>query len=392
MIVGALSFLDVAWGEELFFRGQVASQWRYFSDDAQYKEQFNGAQLSFSFKPEFYYESDKNNHFSFVPFLRIDERDYQRTHADLREAYWLHIEDDWQLLMGINQVFWGVTESRHLVDIINQTDTIENFDGEDKLGQAMFNFSLQKDWGDIDLLVLPGFRQATWSGKRGRLRLPLTVEENETEFEAGNKEHHIDMAARYSNTIDDWDFGLYYFNGTDREARFRVNETGDHFIAQYDQIQQIGTDIQYTHDAWLLKFEGIHQEGRYDTFAAIVSGFEYTFYQVNESAVDVGLLAEYLYDGRDSDFNKAPPTLTENDLFIGTRIAWNDVNDRSVIAGVMIDLDDQSTLLSIEYEQRLDNFWSIEMEGRWFTDIDKKNTLTIFKQDSHILFNLIRYF
>ena len=51
--------------------------------------------------------------------------------------------------MGIDKVFWGVIESRHLVDYINQTDGVEDVDGEDKLGQPMINLGLQRDWGDL---------------------------------------------------------------------------------------------------------------------------------------------------------------------------------------------------------------------------------------------------
>ena len=42
-----------------------------------------------------------------------------------------------RLLVGAAKVFWGTAESRHLVDIINQTDAVEDIDEEDKLGQPM---------------------------------------------------------------------------------------------------------------------------------------------------------------------------------------------------------------------------------------------------------------
>ena len=42
---------------------------------------------------------------------------------------------------GVRRVFWGVAESNHLVDVINQTDAIENPDQEDKLGQPMLNLA-----------------------------------------------------------------------------------------------------------------------------------------------------------------------------------------------------------------------------------------------------------
>ena len=87
----------------------------------------------------------------------------------LREAYWAY--EDWsykgteiELLVGINKVFWGVTESVHLVDIVNQTDLVEDLDQEDKLGQPMVNLALQHDWGLLNIYLLPYFRERTFPG------------------------------------------------------------------------------------------------------------------------------------------------------------------------------------------------------------------------------------
>ncbi|MDD7885073.1 hypothetical protein [Flavivirga sp. 57AJ16] len=42
-----------------------------------------------------------------------------------------------------------MTESNHLVDIINQTDAVETFDGEEKLGQPM----VQLSWGTDNIIL-----------------------------------------------------------------------------------------------------------------------------------------------------------------------------------------------------------------------------------------------
>ena len=84
---------------------------------------------------------------SIVGFARADSQDDERSHADLREAYWGYESDDWDVIIGVNKVFWGVTESRHLVDVINQTDLVEDIDQEDKLGQPMINIATQRNWG-----------------------------------------------------------------------------------------------------------------------------------------------------------------------------------------------------------------------------------------------------
>ena len=102
-------------------------------------------------------------------FVREDSMDDERSHADIRELSWLYYSDDWELRLGISKVFWGVAESQHLVDIINQTDAVENVDGEDKLGQPMINLTLIRDWGNVDLFVLPYLRERTFTGVNGLL-------------------------------------------------------------------------------------------------------------------------------------------------------------------------------------------------------------------------------
>ena len=74
--------------------------------------------------------------FTFVPFARWDSEDEERKHFDIRELNINHASGDWETLVGIGKVFWGVVESNHLVNIINQTDFLEGVDGEDKLGQT----------------------------------------------------------------------------------------------------------------------------------------------------------------------------------------------------------------------------------------------------------------
>ena len=63
-------------------------------------------------------------------FGRYDDNDPARTHTEVRELYYQVIGSDFEFRLGARRVFWGVTESRHLVDIINQTDFVEDIDGE----------------------------------------------------------------------------------------------------------------------------------------------------------------------------------------------------------------------------------------------------------------------
>lgn len=374
---------------ELEFSGFASYEARWFPNNAQFSEQLNGVQNSLAIEPEWIIENG-DHQFSFVPFARIDTRDNDRTHADFREAYWLYIQDEWELLVGFNREFWGVTESRHLINVLNQIDQVENIDEEDYLGQAMVNLSIQKEFGRFSFYVLPLFRERTFAGADGRLRSPLVVDEDEAEYDSGAEQWHTDLAFRYSHYVGDWDFGTSYFYGTGREPTLRLNSDGTRLIPRYDIINQLGLDIQYTNEEWLWKFEGIIREGQGDTFVATVFGFEYTFFQFLDSDADFGVLVEHLYDDRDE--TDAPVTALENDLFLGMRYTFNDIQDTSLLAGGIVDLEDESYSMRLEAERRIGDSLKIELEGQLFTNTRDDSLTAAFKKDDFIQLSISKFF
>ena len=375
---------------EFELSGFVAGEARGFPEDPQFQGQFSHFQPSGILEPELSYESDDRAHRAkLTPFLRLDAQDSERTHADLREGYWRYNADEWDVLIGVNTVFWGVTESRHLINVVNQIDQVEDVDEEDFLGQPMVNLGIQQNWGRLDLFVLPGFRERSFPGPEGRLRTELPVDEDAARYESGLKEAQVDGVLRYAHFLGDWDLGAYYFYGTGREPRLAPNAQGNRLEPFYDLIHQGGLDLQYTSEAWLWKLEALVREGQGETFGAAVGGFEYTLFQIFESDADLGLLAEYLFDDRDAD---APATTGDNDVFLGSRLALNDVQDTSILAGGIVDADDRSTALFIEAERRLGDRWKLEFESRLFVNVDAGNTLQAFEADDFIQLRLSFFF
>ena len=374
------------------FSGTVDFDIRTFPQSPAYDDQRRSSiSPSIAIKPEIVYEwNDRSDRIVFEPFLRVDMHDSERTHFDVRELYYLHLADEWDLLFGVSKVFWGVTESLHLVDIINQTDFVEDIDNEDKLGQPMLNVNWLQDWGTLSIFVLPGFRERTFPGDDARRRGPLRIDADDALYESGAEEWHVDYAVRWSHTFGNWDVGVSNFYGTSREPRLVPSWkpfNGFKLRPQYDIINQLGVDVQYTKDAWLWKLEAISRWGHGDQFFAAVGGFEYTFFGVRESDIDVGVLMELQYDGRDED-GSAPFTTADNDLFLGTRIALNDTQDTSFLLGGVIDLDDATTAMFLEASRRLTDQWFAEIEARLVLYADDTNAIQPFERDSSVTFRL----
>jgi len=154
-------------------------------------------------------------------------------------------------------------------------------------------------------------------------------------------------------------------------------------------MTQFGVDVQYTNEAWLWKLETIARDTRIDSFIAAVGGFEYTFYGVKDSSADIGVLVEYLYDGRN---DMSPPTASNNDLFVGARLALNDSDDTSVLAGIAVDLDSQELFLNIEAGRRIGDNLSVELQLRSFMNAEPSGSLFAVKQDDYLQLRLNWYY
>jgi hypothetical protein len=347
---------------------------------------------SFSFEPEFFRDMD-NGDFSFIikPFFRFDAQDDERTHFDLREFNFYFTQRDWEWRFGLGKVFWGVTESQHLVDIINQTDLVENIDGEDKLGQPMINASLTLDAGVFDFFLLPGFRERTFPGKDGRLRPPLAVATNIPEYESAAENARLDFALRWSGTVsDDWDLGLHYFNGTSREPQLisRTIDAQPTLVPRYNLIEQVGIDLQATLEEWLWKLEAIRRNGEPKDYSAAVGGFEYTFVGIHDSAINLGVLMEYHHDSR----SKKASSPFQNDIFIGSRLDLSDEQSTEILAGGVFDLDTPTRSFRIEAARRLGQNWKLSGELQIFEHIDEKNLQFSQRDDDFLSLELARHF
>ncbi len=368
--------------------GYAAFEHRQFLSDSQFTGQHQGKiNPSLIIEPELYTQTG-DNIFTLRLFGHFDSQDSERTHMDIRQLDWVHMQDDWEFQMGFSKVYWGVIESNHLVDIINQTDAVEDTDGEDKLGQPLLQYAMFNEWGNLRFFYLPYFRERTFVGDEGRLRGRLEVDESLARYTHAAKEWHPDLAVRYTHTWDEWDIGLAHFHGTSREPTIRMSNNGS-LYPLYELIDQTSLDLQYTKESWLWKLEVIGRGGQGEYFGAMSGGFEYSFYDISSTGADIGILMEYHRDGRRFD---APQTLFDNDLFIGSRIALNDISDSDLLGGMVVDLNDGSQFFTLEASRRISDNLKIEIDARFFGNIDSAQSVYDLKRDDFIQARLSYYF
>ena len=341
--------------------GELKFDNRYFFNVGLQDQKKNHS--SFSFSPEIF-KDDSNRIFHFKAKLRKDSEDSGRNLNDIQELYLINIFEDKEIKFGVSKEFWGVTETSHRVDIVNQTDFTEGFDGEEKLGQPMIKISLERSWGLLDVYALLGFRERNFSGIKGRLRLPLSINEKNSLYSSSSKNKRVDFAFRWSNYYDDLDIAISHFSGTSREPRFlpSPNEINA-LVPLYEVIDQTGLEIQYLLDSLAIKGEVISRSGHGDRYTAATYGFEFTQVGFLQTRMDLGWVVEFNHDDR----------LESSPFVLGTRFSFNDIYDSQILSGFIINDKSKELGFLFEASRRIGECCLLSLEGVYFDDTDEDN-------------------
>lgn len=385
-LVWSQDTLKKKWEVDLSAELELENQ--YFTSKGLYPNQKDYF-LSGAFKPILKINSADGKHaFKVEPFVRGSIQDPNRTHWDVRQAYYQRKLKSWTITVGVRKVFWGVAESNHLVDIINQTDAVEGSDGKQKLGQPMLQISKNSKLGNFEFFYLPYSRRIQLSSKTGRYRFPVVLEREDIQFRSSNKEWHPSFALRWSKTAGDFSLGLSHFYGNSREPLFLGFNPATGLDLSYPVINQSGIDIQFNKDALILKLESIYRTSKFQNFFAFTSGFEYTFGNVFDKGADVGIIAEYTYDSR----RELTFSGLDNDIFVGTRIALNDDKSTDCLLGGIFDIEKGTTLFRVEASRRVAKSYKVALKANILSNVSEKEILYNFRNDDLLEMKISKFF
>jgi hypothetical protein len=320
--------------------------------------------------------------FVVAPSFRFDPRNADRFHLDGDEIALRGTAASLDFAVGMREVFWGVLESRHLVDVVNQWDPSVRWPREEKLGQPMIALTWTPDLGNVELFVLPWARPRPFDGRRGRLWSDLPVDTEIARSAETLLGRHLGWAARWSLSGSAWDLGISYFDGSAREPRFESRTTPaglTHLRPVYDRIRQIGLETQYTGQSLLWKAEFLAADAEPGRYVAAGSGVEY------QPADYLSVFAEFLYDSRGRD----APTSLEHDLFLGTRLLYQ---DGSVTLGVSTDLSSGNIIGSAEVTRRLASDFIVGLELRAFAGDSADEPPFALREETSISLLIRRFF
>ena len=358
--------------------GHAGLALRFYPQNPEDNQESTGVGLRLA--PEWSHPGDTR--FLVAPIIRIENNDSGRSIVDFNELYISGRRGDTTLEFGITRLFWGVTESRHLENIINPPDLAAHYAGDTTLGVALLRLAEPTEFGQIEFILIPWDRDPRFPGEQGRPRTEWYIQ--------GDVDHPDGRPAAWASRVSldggNYDAHAYYFQGLDREATlfplFDILGQPESLRASRKQIQQWGADLQIPFGNVLLKAEAIHRSGYSRSFAAAVLGGEYTLNSIGNSTSDLGLLVEYQYDNdRPTDAPLAP---MKRAVYAGIRGALNDPANSEFKFGLVHDTTNEARIWRGDFSRRIADDWTVECALNIFSNVRGQPPLSGFARDSYL--------
>tara|TARA_B100001063_G_scaffold22418_1_gene17087 strand:- start:163 stop:1311 length:1149 start_codon:yes stop_codon:yes gene_type:complete len=284
---------------------------------------------------------------------------------------------------GYRHTFWGVAESRNIVDLINQQDMAAGISPDNKLGAPSISFETYLGSGDFQYWYMPRFRERTFNETDAHPGFGLPV--FPAEFAHSKGVEAIDQALRYGNSSGDVDFAFSLFDGTAREPFIVVDSAERGIVPFYERMRSVGLELQYTGESILYKLEGLTGAQGDENFNAAVLGAERTVYSILDTPWDMGLIVEYQYDDR-------VQAQIERLFVSGVRLTSNDEFDTSLLVLYTVDDDLSQSIFGLEASRRLRNGMTLGFNYLLYQSDEQQLPLYSLIDDSELSLTLGYYF
>lgn len=379
--------LNVFAENDFSFKTELGFDYRIFPEKSTRYPNDQNSQFSGYLKPELeLFPPDSKFEYKFSGFLRNDSSDDARDYFEIKELFVQYVDDNFDLTIGSIQNFWGVTESAHIVDIINQKDFREDLDGEEKLGQPSIRYRRYFDMDLFSFYIMPYFRERPSSTFNKRFSSALPVNSSSL-FPGSASKNHIDFSTRFQKNLGNNDIGLIFFRGNSRDPIVTIENFN--IVNTYKIINVLGLDYQYTSEDLLIKLETTNTNGFGKSYNSTVFGFEKLLPSIF-SRIEVNTLLEFQFDDR--NISEAPATSLDDDIFFGFRFNLNDVNDTQFLIGSNIDTNDTSSFSILEGSRRFLDSYKLSLTYRGFNNYNNDQPFYFLKNDDYINLNISKFF
>ena len=370
-------------------RGSIGFDAAYFPDNALFADQHSDSLQASAFGSlDWSADITRDIRFDLSGYFHFAPQAHDTIFGDLREAIFRARVNTFDIKAGVLLENWKVLEAWSPVDLVNQKDTAEDYQGNVKLGQP--GISVQTFYSDLVLsaLILPYNRERRVAEGKDRLRtLPAPI--LDSTFENGQSD--TSFALRIQYRLGDLDLALSQFWGHSREPVYLAVIEQSLLIGfneYYEDIAQTGLEIQYVLGDTVLKTEFINQTGGGDNFTGGGIGSETTFNRITNGFDAITVYLEGYYDSRNELTTLTP---FQKDIYAGFRYNLNDVSDSLVDLRFTHDLEFHSNLIDVKASRRLGSSQIISAQCILPLSVRSDTALNGFQQDKQIKFSWTLY-
>lgn len=306
-----------------------------------------------------------------------DEKN-ERTFTRVDELYGQYDFDEDTIFAGRNIRFWGALEARNIVDGFNSQDFRNDLFNPDKMGAWNVAYSHYGDSGEFSVIVkLYEEDQKMAAAPYAYYFFPPFVNYDDA-LQSKQSLYQPTVYLSYSGTSETEypvDYAFIVQHGHDSQRYFQadgaVNESPVTLTEHAYLVNKVMTYDTAVIDATLIKLEALYTDVIDDEIVSdywhLGLGVEYTM-NFDDLDGDLGLISEYYrYETLDGD-KLSDLELFEtfqNDLFLGVRYAFNDVDDSSFVGGVIADLEYDEQAYYFELETRVGESFKVNLDYRY---------------------------
>jgi len=372
------------------FKGEVEGRYYYYGEDSLFREQSDHKnQYALAATLDYNGQINRNIDINVSVFGRYHPQAHTPYQSDVRELALNYYASQLEVSGGVLMERWGVLEAFSPVDILNPRDRVEDFQGDIKRGIPGGRLSWLLDDGRIDAWLLPYSREERLAEGKDRFRVSEFAF-SDAEFKKG--QNAVSSAVRISQMLESVEFAVSYYNGHARSPYFIPNLDGVGNVItlqpNYARIEQAGFELLWVRGQVLVKLESIYRSTNDDNFTGLGIGLEREFPRIGSTKNGLTLYGEYYYDGRESD-RSSPLTPFQNDIFLGFRLALNNLSGTEYELRLTRDLDNHSSFWDLRAKTRIKQQWFIEASVYKFSNVDNDPALQSFASDSRVAVNVM---
>ena len=192
------------------------------------------------------------------------------------------------------------------------------------------------------------------------------------------------------------DFSLQGFRGNSRESSTiaKLENLQLKYYQGYERISQLGTYLQLISGPIIYKLEAIKRNGQKnaknirENFYSYTLGMEYLINNLFENKWELTSFIEYHNDDRNNDSTD----IFQNDLFLATRLNFNDTDGTEFLTSITLDTDGGGNTSTLELSSRITD--NIRVTGSYnaYWSVNEKDILYSFRRDNYFLINITNYF